>query len=414
MPAPVQPRAINIVPEYSAAPRSAPVYSRTFWIVFSAQFALNVAMSSFVMFPVELARMGASAALIGIVISIGWMAALVARPACGTAIDRHGRRSIALIFLVLDAIAILAYIPLQSVGFPMYAVRAVHGAVDGVARVALFAMVYDILPEARRGEAMATFSLCGQIPAGIAPIVAEELMRLSGFGLFFIFAALLCMVSALFVFFLPGDHPVRAIGRAPSPPSSAPSYRSLLADRTLSPLWIVTLLFALGISSRLSFVTPFAYERGVARIGIYFFIYSVMAVLLRMFGARIIDRIGLSRMLLPSMLALAAGLALIARLGSPGMIELAALLGGIGHGYLYPALSALIIERTPINAMGRASSIYTSLYDFGYMSGPYLLGAIATGFGYPAMFIISGAMLLAGAIFYLLFEPVVDRDEMSV
>ena len=296
----------------------------------------------------------------------------------------------------------------------MYAVRAVHGAVDGVARVALFAMVYDILPEARRGEAMATFSLCGQIPAGIAPIVAEELIRLSGFGLFFIFAALLCMVSALFVFFLPGDHPVRAIGRAPSPPSSAPSYRSLLADRTLSPLWIVTLLFALGISSRLSFVTPFAYERGVARIGIYFFIYSVMAVLLRMFGARIIDRIGLSRMLLPSMLALAAGLALIARLGSPGMIELAALLGGIGHGYLYPALSALIIERTPINAMGRASSIYTSLYDFGYMSGPYLLGAIATGFGYPAMFIISGAMLLAGAIFYLLFEPVVDRDEMSV
>jgi MFS family permease len=170
----------------------------------------------------------------------------------------------------------------------------------------------------------------------------------------------------------------------------------------------VTLLFALGISARLSFITPFAYERGVARIGIYFLIYSVVAVLLRIFGSRTIDRVGLSRMLLPSMLTLAVGLALIAWMGSPGIIELAALLGGIGHGYLYPALSALIIERTPLDGMGRASSIYTSLYDFGYMAGPYLLGLTATEFGYPTMFIISGAMLLVGAIFFLLFEPALD------
>ncbi|MGH7924164.1 MAG: MFS transporter [Candidatus Binatus sp.] len=413
MPAPVQPEVIDTVPEYPASLHRAPVYSRTFWIVFSAQFALNMVMNSFVMFPVELARMGASATVIGIVVSIGWMAALLARPACGVAIDRYGRRSIALVFLLLDAAATLAYIPLQSVGLPMYSVRAIHGAVDGVARVALFAMVYDVLPEAGRGQAMATFSLCGQITAGIAPIAAEEVIRLSGFELFFMLAAVLCIVSALFVFFLPADHQVPATGGTPSLSASAPAYRSILTDHTLSPLWIVTLLFAFGISSRLSFITPFAYERGVARIGIYFLIYSVVAVSLRIFGARVIDRVGFSRMLLPSMLALAAGLALIARLGSPGMLELAALLGGIGHGYLYPALSALIIERTPINAIGRASSIYTSLYDFGYMTGPYLLGAIATGFGYPAMFIVSGAMLLAGAIFYLLFEPVLDNAGIS-
>jgi len=340
------------------------------------------------------------------------MAALLARPACGKAIDHYGRRRIALTFLFLDALATLAYIPLRSVGFPMYSVRAIHGAADGVAWVALFAMVYDILPEARRGQAMATFSLCGQIPAGIAPIIGEEIVRLSGFGLFFVFAAVLCVAAALFVFFLPADHPGRATVGVLDPTPAAPAYRSLLTDRSLGPLWIVTLLFALGISARLSFITPFAYMRGVAQIGIYFFIYSVMAVMLRMFGARVIDRVGFSRVLLPSMLALAVGLALIAWLGSPGMIELAALLGGIGHGYLYPALSALIIERTPINAMARASSIYTSLYDFGYMSGPYLSGAIATGFGYPVMFIISGAMLLAGAVIYLVLEPVLDRAKL--
>ncbi len=273
-------------------------------------------------------------------------------------------------------------------------------------------MVYEILPEGRRGEAMAIFSLCGQIPAGIAPLAGEEIIRWSGFGGFFIFTALLCVIAAVFVSVLPTDRPLRATDAITSPPVLGPAYRALLSNRELALLWIVTLLFALGISARLSFITPFAYERHIPRIGIYFLIYSTIAVLLRIFGARIIDRVGLSRMLVPSMLTLAAGLALIAMLGMPGMIELAALLGGIGHGYLYPALSALVIERTPLDAMGRASSIDTSLYDFGYMAGPYLLGAIATGFGYPAMFTIAGAMLLVGAILYLLFEPAVERAEV--
>ncbi len=89
-----------VLGESETVRRDAPVYSRTFWIVFSAQFAVNLAMNAFVMFPVELARMGASAALIGVVTGIGWMAALAARPACGIGIDRYGRRSIALVFLL--------------------------------------------------------------------------------------------------------------------------------------------------------------------------------------------------------------------------------------------------------------------------------------------------------------------------
>ena len=44
--------------------------------------------------------------------------------------------------------------------------------------------------------------------------------------------------------------------------------------------------------------------------------------------------------------------ALVARTGRAGWLEMAALVGGLGHGYLYPALSALVITRTEANAMG--------------------------------------------------------------
>ena len=62
------------------------------------------------------------------------------------------------------------------------------------------------------------------------------------------------------------------------------------------------------------------------------------------------------------------------------VLEIAAAIGGVGHGYLYPALSAMVIAHTDIKAMGRSSSIYTSLYDAGTMAGPYLLGIVGEYF----------------------------------
>jgi MFS family permease len=110
-------------------------------------------------------------------------------------------------------------------------------------------------------------------------------------------------------------------------------------------------------------------------------------------------------MLPPSFAVLGVGLAMLALTGRYGMLNAAAVIGGIGHGYVYPLLSALVIARTQQNAAGRSSSIYSSLYDFGAMAGPYMLGAIASGAGYPIMFVVSGAFAFAAAAYLAAVEP---------
>jgi MFS family permease len=176
-------------------------------------------------------------------------------------------------------------------------------------------------------------------------------------------------------------------------------------DSHLLPLWIVTFLFALGISSRLSFVAPYAYLKGINRVAWYFVIYSGVAVVLRMFSGRMMDRIGLERMVVPSLATLAIGLAMLSLTGRYGMLEIAGLVGGIGHGYLYPVLSALVIGRTETGAMGSSSAIYTSLYDLGAMVGPYVLGTVASYLGYSVMFNVAGLFALSAAVYFLLVEP---------
>ncbi|MGH7778544.1 MAG: MFS transporter [Candidatus Binataceae bacterium] len=391
------------------APRSSLLgYGRSFWLLFWATFALNSASNLFVLYPLQLVQFGASAGVIGAVIGTWSLASLASRPAASPLIERLGRRSTAMWLLCADVLIVALYLPIGAIGWHVYAVRALHGAIEGTARVALFAMVFGLLPEGREGEAMSVFSTCGMGSAALAPIVAELLIRNLGFGAFFLAAIALTAIAAYFARMVPDDKAPPAAAEVPAAASSAGTlgYGALLLDAGLLPLWIVTLMFALAISCRLSFVAPFATERGIVGVAWYFTIYSLVAIAIRLGGARFMDRIGMERALLPSMIILAAGVALIAGTGHYRMLYIAAALGGLGHAYVYPALSAMVIGRTRADAIGRSSSIYQSLYDLGAMAGPYSLGAVAMFFGYGPMFVVSGALALAGGAYFAAVEPV--------
>lgn len=396
----------------SARPDAAPVaesgtYSRAFWLVFGASFALNTVANLFVLFPLWIVDRGGTAGAIGAIIGTGSLAALASRPAVGLLIDRRGRRWTATWFLLLDAFTIALYLPLRSIGPTVFGVRAIHGAIEGTARVALFAMIYEMLPTGGEGEAMSIFSLSGMVPAALGPVIGEQLIRSFGFTAFFALAIALMLLSAQIARRV--VEPTDRAGVSAKTSAAGPGYASLLSDPAMLPLWIVTLLFALAISCRLSFVAPYAYQEGVPRVGWYFAIYSIAGVSVRLRGGQLMDRVGLNRALLPSLIVLAIGLALIAGAGTTGVLNLAAAIGGIGHGYLYPALTALVIARTPADATGRSSSIYSSLYDFGTMAGPYMLGIVAAQWGYGLMFVVSGIIAVAGGIYFVGAEPTALR-----
>ena len=251
---------------------------------------------------------------------------------------------------------------------------------------------------------MALFSLSGQGPAALGPPIGEALLKYFGFNVFFCVAALLCLVAAAATAMLPSDQLLE--DRSPRAPaqSSAPAagfgYRALIFDRKLMPLWVVAFAFAFTLSSRLSFVAPFAYQKNIAQVGWYFALYSGIAVALRLFGGNVLDRVGIERILGPAMGLLGIGVAMLALTGTSGALLGAAVLGGVGHSYAYPALSAMIIAHTPADAFGRSSVVYTSLFDFGSMLAPYLLGLVATLWGYGPMFVLAGLVSVCAAVYF--------------
>jgi len=385
--------------EGDESPESRSIYTRDFWLIFAATFALNCALNLFLMFPVFVEKLGGGASSIGTIVATASLAALLTRPLATWAMDRRGCRWTALLTVMIEIVVMTLYIPIHNLGWSIYAVRAMHGAAEGTARVALFALVYEVLPAGRQGEAMATFSLCGMVPGAFGALLGESVMRAFGFHAYFVVAAILCAISAVAITMLPSDKPHHASAAAGASSKAPPvGYGRLILKNPLMMFWIVTLLFALTNAARGSFVAPFAYQRGIHTVGWYFTIYAAVAVIVRLTG-RMLDRLGLECTLPPTLFTLALGIGLLAGTGHFGVLEIAAVLGGLGHGFAYPVLSALIIRATPEGGTARSSTIYTSLWDIGNMAGPSLLGIAAEWLGYATMFVIAGALSMIAAVY---------------
>ena len=87
----------------------------------------------------------------------------------------------------------------------------------------------------------------------------------------------------------------------------------------------------------------------------------------------------------------------------------AGLLCGIGHGYTFPILFGLVVNRTPEENRGAALAIFTALFDLGLLVGGPLLGAVIGGFGYAVMYASGGVLTLLGTAAFLLWERRLSR-----
>src|SRR5262249_15026691 len=127
-------------------------YGRKFWLVFWATFALNSSTNFFFVYSLQLHSFDASPHIIGAALVIWSLVALAARRIAGPLVERVGRRRSAMWLLAIDTFIVALYIPIGSLGWHVYAVRIIHGAVEGTARVALLRWSTTCCPRGGKGR----------------------------------------------------------------------------------------------------------------------------------------------------------------------------------------------------------------------------------------------------------------------
>jgi len=87
------------------------------------------------------------------------------------------------------------------------------------------------------------------------------------------------------------------------------------------------------------------------------------------------------------------------------MLVLTGIIGGLGQGLIFPALSAYIIDILGQENRGLAISLYLAFFDIGMGIGSTFFGWISDLYGYRNMYIFAGIMFFLVSLIFAWKAP---------
>jgi MFS family permease len=308
-------------------------------------------------------------------------------------VDKVGRKRSYTMGCLIMSVLPLAYLlfkgDLTGFYFPLLLVRLLHGVGLAICFTAVFTYIVDIVPQGRLNEGVGMFGVSGLTGMAVGPFIAEIIIREFGFSHFFLAAAAMAALGLVFQLPLPETY-VQASHEPPQP------FFSLLRRRKILMVALLALLFGFGLAGSGGFVAPFAKERHVLFVSLYYISYSGAAVMTRLFGGRLADRIGEERIIPGALLLAGGGLLILLFLSGPFVLILSGLLFGAGHGFLFPCLNTLAIRNEPVKIRGKITGVFTGSIDTGVFVGSIVLGLIGEWAGFQALFLVAGLCFVAG------------------
>jgi MFS family permease len=362
-------------------------------------FLQALGYSSMILLPRYLDFLGASRAEIGAIMGAAALGGLSVRPLVGWSLDTVGRKPTLLVgtLLMSSAMGLVAF--MADVGWFPYAVRILFGMGMGALFTGYFTMAADVVPDSRRTEGLALFGVSGLTPLLVNPLSERGGVAGADVAWFLPLMGALVFCSLL---------PLSQVPEKPVPATERPRLKlaevwAALTARPLWSVWLADFVFAGLVGVFMAFVLVVAADRGMATPADVWITYAVGAISVRLFGATLPQRIGLSRMLGPVLFLYVAAMAVVAQAETPLGLYLAGLLGGLSHGYAFPILTAQTVSRAPDALRGSAMSVFTGVWDLTKVVLTPAVGLIADAAGDTVMlWTVAGAGLAGIGVWRLL------------
>lgn len=358
----------------------------------------GLALHAYLHLPGFLEDLGAGPTIIGVVFGAMSGAAIVVRPLAGRVMDGVGRRVVILASAVLHVVACALYLTVEAIGPWILFVRALQGFASGAMLSALFTIAADIVPASRRTEGMGLFGISGMLPISLGGLMGDlVLARATYRDLFLVtvgIATLALLVSA------PLKEPVRARGQAASR-----GFLAALRQRDLMPLWFVGAAFSTALAAPFTFLKSFVRDEQFGSVTLFFASYTGAAIALRLFLGWLPDRLGPKRVLYPSLAAIGGALVALSLARDDTGIAVAGVLAGVGHGYAFPILSAMVVNRANPADLGSAVALFTAVFDAGLLLGGPLFGMVAgPNEQWRLMYQVAATIPLVGLVIFFFWD----------
>ncbi len=303
-------------------------------------------------------------------------------------LDRFGYRAVmAAGLLFLGAPAFLY--PLAGGVGSILAITLARGVGFGISTVVFAALVMELAPPGRRGEALGYFGVAITLPTIFCNPLGLWLVDTSGYGLVFILGAAAPLVGLLASLRL----------RAEDISERRGVQARFLEGLGRGPLLRLFLIFSAATAASgvlVTFLPLLAPGAGPFSSASALLVFGVASAATRWWAGRFSDRRDPYLLLVPGLLACAAGMAALPLGGLP-MLAGAGLFGS-GIGSLMNSTLILTMDRVSENERGLASTLWNVSFDAGTGVGAFAFGLLVGVTGLPSAFYLSAVLCLAALI----------------
>jgi MFS family permease len=343
---------------------------------------------------------GATAGLVGLLVSAFSIAQLVAAPVWGRFSDRYGRRPAILAGLLITAAAYVLFGLAGSVP-TLFLARVVQGVGGGTIGV-VQAYVADVAAPDRRTKSLGWLSAITSLGAVAGPAFGSLMVGLGGQRMVGAGAAVLALLVAAFAWgFLRESRRLPTVGGPPSVATGRSAVTHVLS-RWSEPAPRLIWLYAVAIGAFYGTIqtVPLLLQ---ARLGVtertvgYFVMYlGGMGVVVRsLILGRAVDRLGEARLTRLGIVCLAAGLALTGATRSHLALFAGFTLMPIGTAFIFPCLTGLLSRAVASRERGLYMGVQHLFGGVSRVAFPIAAGLLMDRFDVGVPFWIAGALVLA-------------------
>ena len=328
-------------------------------------------------------ELGGGGVAVGIVVGAFAVSAALFRPWAGRLGDVKGRRLLVSGGATIVGVTILCYSLVDGV-VPLTILRFLTGIGEAAVFVGAATAVQDLAPDHRRGEAASYFSVALYTGMALGPAAGEHLADAFGFDAVWYSAGVIALLAALLGLGTP------AHGGAPAAKPDRLLHRAAIGPG------LVMLLGSVPFGGFSAFIALYGEEIGLTNVGGVFFLYAGTVLLIRVFGARLPDRLGWRRASSVALVSVGGAALLLALWGSLAAVWIAALAMAVGMSLLFPALFSAAMAGVPEDQRSQAVGTFSLFFDLANGFSAPLLGVVVALSSYRGAFAVAAGVAACG------------------
>lgn len=347
--------------------------------------------------PAHLRKMGGGQ-YIGYIIALFTFTAGLARPFSGKLTDTIGRVPVMAFGSIVCFICGFFYPIVLSISGFLW-LRFIHGMSTGTKPTATSAYVADIIPVDRRGEAMGTLGLFTATGMSIGPSIGSWFTTSFGINSMFYLSSAFALLS---IVILANMKETLSVKQRFSFKLFILKKDEFFEMEVIAP-FLVCLLLSFGSGVVITLIPDLGNSLGVANKGLFFTVYTVVSVVMRLFFSKSSDKYGRIFMLIIASVFLVLGMLSLAFTHSIFMFFVSSLLFGVTAGLSMPNFQAWTADLSREENRGKAMGTMYIALELGIGLGAYFGGELFNFFknGMQIAFLLS-ALFAFFSLLYLI------------